>query len=975
MSDQDDTQTPSLESYGHLIECRGDIPNITGYDEWVSELTENMEGNDQRSFILIGESGIGKTSILYEFFGRCLDKGWRIIETSTAEIMQGVQYVGDWQTRFLNMVDQATVAEKVLIYLKDVHNLRGSGSSSKSDADMAGALIPKLERGEVIVIGECSPEAFKRGVETVPGLKRLITPFQVPPLEKDEVIELVKCAFDEFSAQAKTETGYQLTLPQTTIASLEQLSGIYFSGTSQPGAAIDLLRKIVEIRSGELKKAHVSKEEPVDLENRDIVTALHRISGLPLHLLDDDIPLDLKQTRKFFDAKVVGQDAAITALVDLITLIKAGLTDPGKPTGIMLFAGPTGVGKTEVAKALAEFLFGSSDRMIRCDMSEYKDYNSYERFLGRSNQTVDTGSLVSRVRRQPFSIILLDEVEKAHPNIFDTLLQAFDDGRLTDSNGDTTDLTQTIIIMTSNLGSDLSRPKPVGFDREPPASSEMIDRALQSFFRPEFLNRIDHILRFKPLRRDHIQMLARRELGKALLRNGLIRRELRVAVEPEVHDYLARRGYDERYGARPLRRQVEKLAVLPVAREIIALKNENRGSLLHLTVKDGEIAVKLVEDRQTRTAQKMVQGINLVDPVDGSKEKISIEDLQRGCEELSEASEKLQIRSREEDFESAKSGLLAHSSSVDFWDDQERARKTLGEIYRLERLIGAIERVGHLGERLQKRVDHVRRNPDEGVLRSIALELRSARQYTRLVAYAVECREKEDRRDTFISVRLVDDSASADLVHDLVECYRQWTGRKDYTFRIIHEEKATPDCLREVVFEVGGPAAYGIFRAEEGEHEFIFGKNGNHPRRNHFVCVRVLGTALKTEIRSPKFRFKGIKEPSRFSDVGTVHSQVSVTDPVSGRIIEICSPLQGDELKEVAVDFLAAEIEHTSEDSGNDIGAIIRKYRIHSGAEIKDQRSPELEIKPRDFWRGEIDELLQAGIEYRSRKRAAETDP
>ncbi|MCL4157933.1 UNVERIFIED_CONTAM: hypothetical protein GTU68_009451, partial [Idotea baltica] len=318
----------------------------------------------------------------------------------------------------------------------------------------------------------------------------------------------------------------------------------------------DLLRKIVELRISDLKD--IDSGGSFAIEQGDIVRALHRISGLPLHLLDDNIPLDLKETRQFFESRVVGQNEALKTVVDLITLIKAGLTDPGKPTGIMMFAGPTGVGKTELAKALAEFLFGSADRMIRCDMSEYKEYNSFEKFVGRSDREADPSSLVSQVRRQPFSIILLDEVEKANSNIFDILLQAFDDGRLTDPSGNTTDLTQTIIIMTSNLGSDLSRPKPVGFDSDAPDSSELVWKALQQFFRPEFLNRIDHIIRFQPLQRDHIRTLAKRELGKALLRNGLIRRELRVSVEPAVHDLLALRGYDEKFGARPLRRQVEK---------------------------------------------------------------------------------------------------------------------------------------------------------------------------------------------------------------------------------------------------------------------------------------------------------------------------------------------------------------------------------------------------------------------------------
>lgn len=951
--DREEVVTP--DTYGTTW-TKDNVPKFyRGSEDRVAKLRNHLRKSSKRSFVLIGDSGTGKTAILHSLFHELVRSDWLVIETSTTEIIRGATYVGEWQTRVADLMDVGKFVENRLIFIKDIHNLRGAGSGSNSKSDMAEAITPFIEREDVVVIGECTEEAYRRGVEACPGLKNQITAFRLEPLKPGQAEEYVRYAFEELKESFKEDVGVDLSLSDTMAKSLEQMGKIYFAGTAQPGAAIGLLRATVEGLREKLENEE-TKSGNVEVTHRDVISTVNRISGLPMHLLDDNVPLDLKKTREFFDSRLVGQNEAITTVTDVITLIKAGLTDPGKPTAVMLFAGPTGVGKTELAKALAEFLFGASDRMIRCDMSEYKDYNSFEKFIGRPNDAEDPGSLINRVRRQPFSVVLLDEVEKANPNIFDVLLQAFDDGRLTDPNGNTTDLTQTIIVMTSNLGSDLSRPKPVGFDSAAPEAEELVDKALRGFFRPEFLNRIDHIVRFHPLQREHIRTLAKRELGKALMRSGLIRRELRVSVEPAVHDVLASKGYDERYGARPLRRQVEKLAVLPVAKKIISLGEQDRGSLLRLFIAAGKIEVELVEDRQTRTARRMVQGIRVVDPIDGKNTKVKWDDVETDLVSLGRTVEALQARSKEESFRTKKAEFVSESAEEDFWDDQSRAREVLGEIYRLERLIGAIGIVEGSFEKLVGRADYLRSNPSESAMRQLALDLRSAQRYAGLVRYAVECRSDEDRRDAFVLVRLGGSIAEKDLVFDLVECYRQWAVRNDYEFRIVHEESEDDSVLKEVVFELSGPAACGIFQAEEGEHEFVFGKSGRNPKTSHFLSVRILGTALGDPLQDVSIRKKAIKRSSRFGD--PIYSQVSATDRVSGRTIEISSPLQGEELEDSATRLLAAEIEHGQDGKTE----IVRRYRMSPGLSVEDLREVEVEVNGRDFWKGEIDEILLSGI-------------
>ena len=447
------------------------------------------------------------------------------------------------------------------------------------------------------------------------------------------------------------------------------------------------------------------------------------------------------------------------------------------------------------------------------------------------------------------------------------------------------------------------------------------------------------------------------------MRNGLLRRELRVDVDRNVYDLLATRGYDELYGARPLRRQVEKLAVLPVARRIVNLGKEERGSLLRLAVKNGGISVNVVRDRQARTAERITRGIEVIDPVDGEKTRVRPSDVGKELDQFASRLEHLETRCEEEGIAERKSELLERSGAIDFWDDQAKARETLGEIYRLERLLEAIAKTNSRFGDLSRKYEAIRRGQNAEALRKLTLDLRSAGHFLELVRFGLECRNREDRRDAFVAVRLVDDTAESDLVAKLAEAYRHWANRKGYGIRFVHEEAAGKNLTREVVLEITGPAVFGILRGEEGEHEFVFGKTSRLPRRNRFVSVRVLGTPVKeieVDIRS---RRKAIKESAKLS--GQIRTVASAADQLSGKSVELFSPLASEEAEEAAISLLRTEIERHDKPANEFSESVIRKYLMSPVAEIKDRRAPEIEIKARDFWRGELDEVLHAGIEAR----------
>jgi ATP-dependent Clp protease ATP-binding subunit ClpC len=328
-----------------------------------------------------------------------------------------------------------------------------------------------------------------------------------------------------------------------------------------PGAVLDLLKSAI---------SRALKDRSAAITPSGIIAALSQATGVPAAILDSKERADLAAIRQYFGARVIGQDEAVSTIVDRIAMLKAGLNDPSKPIGVFLFAGPTGTGKTELAKTLAEFLFGSADRLIRLDMSEFQAPDSTWKILGAPNPQTQTESLIGRVRKQPFSVVLLDEFEKAHANVWDLFLQVFDDARLSDAAGQEADFRHCIIILTTNLGATAHRGADLGF--LPPAvgfSNEQVLRAVSQTFRPEFQNRLDKIIVFQPLTRELMRSILKKELGRVLERRGFKDREWAVEWEASALEFLLEKGFSPEMGARPLKRAIDQYVIAPLAATIV----------------------------------------------------------------------------------------------------------------------------------------------------------------------------------------------------------------------------------------------------------------------------------------------------------------------------------------------------------------------------------------------------------------------
>jgi ATP-dependent Clp protease ATP-binding subunit ClpC len=752
-----------------------------------------------RSLLACGEALVGKTSFLKLLARQIAADRWTVFEASGADLQADQIYIGQLEGRIRQVVEDLAKNRRIIWYIPDIIQFALSGTHSGQSATMLDQITPAIAAGRLVVWAEATPKGAARLVRLKPALRGLFETVTLNALSPAQTLSLTRGVIQEFAAKADIQFD-----PACAEVALDTASQ-YLGGGGLPGSVL-LMLKLAAVRSA----ASGGMIAP-----RRVLETLSQLSGLPLSILDTKEQLDLGTVRDFFAARVIGQDEAVGAVVDRVAMLKAGLNDPNKPIGVFLFAGPTGSGKTELAKAVSEFLFGSVERMIRLDMSEFQTPESIGKVLGQSSTGPDeTDSLISRVRKQPFSVVLLDEFEKAHPNIWDLFLQAFDEGRLTDALGQVADLRHCLIIMTSNLGATAHRSLGLGFAPQADVfSKEQIMRAIAQTYRPEFQNRLDKVIVFRPLTRELMRGILKKELAGLLERRGLKDRAWAIEWESSALEFLLERGFSPEMGARPLKRAIDQYVVAPLAAIIVErrfpegeqflfVRSDGNGIQAEFVDPDADVAAtdELVAAPAGETATAALVAVILA-PKGTPAE---VQELQRAYEDLVRT-----LQSAE--WENLKKELSDDLSSPDFWSRPARF-DVLARLALMDRVKAAIE----TADALRRRLERYSRSPTRysaELCGRLALQLHLIKE---------GMKDAFDNAPVEIALRLEavfdgagDRQATLTWCHRLGSMYRAWAAKR--RMQISEVPDAAPEAQAPVLV-VSGFGAHRTLSAEAGLH-------------------------------------------------------------------------------------------------------------------------------------------------------------
>ena len=626
----------SLEKYSvDLTELArlAKLDPVVGRDDEIRQVMQTLTRRTKNNPVLIGDAGVGKTAIAEGLAIKILDddvpdslRNRRVMALDMGRLVAGAKFRGEFEERLKTVIDEVTAAQgEVILFLDEMHTLVGAGAG-EGGLDASNMLKPALARGELQAIGATTLDEYRKHIERDPALARRFHPVYVDEPTAEETITILQ------ALKPRYEAHHKVTITDAALEAAVRLSSRYVTDRFLPDKAIDFIdeaaskvridagtlpqqvqemenerRQLEDLelranqmsdyeRAAEHRTERLRIEESLNTEREsiehtsgpdlvvneeDIAELVSRWTGIPVGQLLEGEAQRLLQMEEYLHRRVIGQDAAITAVADTIRRARSGLNDPQRPFGSFIFLGPTGVGKTELTKALAEFLFNDEESMVRLDMSEYGERHTVSRLIGAPPGYVgydDAGQLTEVVRRRPHQIILFDEIEKAHPDVFNLLLQILEDGRLTDGHGRTVDFRNTVVIMTSNLGTgDLSQ-QPFGFkagpDIEPesgtvsPELSRTVNEALRRAFRPELLNRIDETIVFHPLSRAQIGQIVGLMLGE--VQERLAERNITCELTEAGCEWLVKEGFDVSYGARPLRRAIQRHVENQLSRGVLS---------------------------------------------------------------------------------------------------------------------------------------------------------------------------------------------------------------------------------------------------------------------------------------------------------------------------------------------------------------------------------------------------------------------
>lgn len=901
----------------------GKLPTAFGVDEAVTELLA-LIGRGDKHPLLAGDPGVGKTALVQEAARRIVEgkvepalNGARVVELSIATV---IAREGRRAPETIDeLFEHLARTPGTIIYVRDL--------AVGIDGPIMPVMIRALRAGGVRFILESD---LRHGHELLRSDEALAERVHLLVIQEPNP-EQVRWILSRVAEDLEIE--HALPIDPETYEMAHRLAAKFLLAQRMPRKAIELLRETTA-------EAAASGRERV--RPRDVLTRFCSATRLPRFVVDDAVPLDLDQTARFFSDRILGQHEAVGAVLRSVALLKAGLNDPRRPLGVFLFAGPTGVGKTHLAKLLAEYLFGSADRLVRVNMADYAHEGAETIPFGAPWGTTfeqKRGELTRLLDGKVFAVLLLDEFEKAHRGVHDRFLQLFDEGQFINAAGETVQCANTLIVATSNVGAEVYREPPIGFSgtRTQVELLSEVDRRIAEVFRPEFLNRFDAVCHFHPLTRTEIRKIAQREVGRVIEREGIRARGLDVEVAPEVVDLLVERGYSPHFGARFLKREIEKTLTSALAVEIVR-RPLPPGTPVRVEAKStGDIVAKTEQLSPVREATAQ-----LVLPARGAatvKRRLDRRSLLSEVDALLNRANRIASAAGRPALETRRAELLAQSQTPDFWDAPERAAVILRDYRALDAQLGDMERVVR-GASSARRL--VREAKSEQHLVAVAKAVEDVAREVQLLEARTAAGESAGVDDVLLELEAAAETPAAQAwVKELGYMYLAWAERRGYEKSAVAEGKEPT----RVLLRLSGPGVLGFLGGEAGLHRRIEddGRVGAYVRPRIWPSRERSGGSLDAR----EFR----RRPGFFLE--RVGAEANARDEDTGRAVALEGAGSLGDLRAVTTALL---------DPSQTPNGEARRYYLGRAARVEDPRTGASTPRVKDVLRGELEVFIAAWV-------------
>ncbi|MBC8163128.1 MAG: AAA family ATPase [Roseiflexaceae bacterium] len=934
-----------------------------GFDTQVEAVWQLLRADSSKRPLLVGKARSGKTALAHELArriasGECPEqlRGLAVYEVSPASLISGLSFGEGWREN-LNKLLHGLEERGVMLFLRDAHYAVGAGKQGDDESDLADALVTSLRNGRQRWLAEARADIWRVAASDDTTFADCFAPIALADLSVDSTRPILEAAALDLVGEPAIEP------QQEAIDATLDISSRFLLNQALPGKAVDLLEDALRF---------ARRNNATQLDASHLIASFAERTGLARLLLDDGVVFAEAEVQRYFGERVLGQDPAIAAVVQAVALLKARLNDPARPMGVFLFLGPTGVGKTELAKTLCAFLFGSEERLLRFNMADFAFYWQYEELFGDPDSddlALKRGLLSRRLAGETFGVVLLDEFEKAHQMIFQRFLQVFDEGILVNPAGEEINLRNMVLIMTSNFGASMLHGESWGFGgrEDVDATERRIMRETESFFTPEFINRLDSVIFFKPLSLADMRHIAYRELRKLFTREGLTRRGISVELDDAVIDLLLKHGYSPRYGARYLKRQIEKRISYPLARAILSRPAGQAERTVRLYTRGELIEADWVQETEPERLEATVT-------LDGQKRTYSPVDLAAAVAaartRLERYREQMEMQTARERMDE----LLAEMSGPAFWDDSRAAEERLSELSEVSQRVDRGDDLRRALEDLETTVARIAERHERRLIPEAARHLAQLEHDLDFAELEQYFGAPEEWGDAYLTISTAPgDAEAARWASQLIELYTTWAAQHDFVCGTIEEASVDSGEWRATLL-VEGRGAYGLLQSERGTHRFAELVQAGEARRKQVTQVRVelLPVLEESALRLPPNELvvdvRSIHERGRRlrrlrAEGRAVHqpsglSAVAATDTdAAGAETLVLALLRGK--------LAAARREPGGLQAAPPWGSVARTYQLSRRSQVKDPRTGLANSNLRAVFAGDIDAFIAAYLRHR----------